>query len=150
MIDQIWKLSREQAQEVLDAFLITQRAAFPSLKVDSIKLDYSPRSIIKAAYYIVAEIKAGSLDEEQRNVWFTRLGYYLGESMIKVKPSLSWGLGDPEYAFANHPVIIGLENGDEVPVITMCKNFILSVVEGISPYERIDEGIEAAFENLLI
>ncbi len=47
MGNQLWELSVEQAQEVLEAFLNTERAAFPSLRIDSVELDYSPESVIQ-------------------------------------------------------------------------------------------------------
>jgi hypothetical protein len=147
MTDQIWELSRGQAQEVLNVFLAAQRESFPSLVIGTVSLDYSPESVAAAAHHIASEIMAGQLDVEQQNIWFARLGYYMGEAVCKAMPGLSWGLGDPEYAFANHPVIIGFSDGDEAPTITMCRNFIRSVAEGRSPPQRIDNGVATLFNK---
>ena len=147
MSDQLWELSTEQAQEVLDAFLKTEREAFPALKIGAIDLDYSQESVAQAAHYIASEIEAGRFDEEQQNLWFMRLGYYFGEALCREKPGLSWGLGDPEYAFANHPVVSGFADDEEAPMITICKNMIRSVGEGRSPRTRIDNGIKLWFDT---
>lgn len=146
MSDQLWELSVEQAQEVLQAFLSTERDAFPTLIFDSVQLDYSLESVAQAAHLIASEIETGRLDEEQQKLWFMRLGYYFGEALCRAKPGLSWGLGNPEYAFANHPVITGFADGEEAEVITICKNIIRAVVEGISPAARIDNGIKFWFD----
>jgi hypothetical protein len=147
MSDHLWELSVEQAQEVLDTFLSFERTAFASLSIDSIKLDYSPASVIQAAHHIASEMDAGHLDEEQQNLWFTRLGYYLGEALCRAKPGLSWGLGDPEYAFANHPAIRGFAGDEEAPTITIIRNMIQAVVEGLSPPTRIDNGVVTWFDK---
>lgn len=145
MTDQLWELSIEQAQRVLDAFLKTESAAFSDLKIPSIDLNYSAESVMKLAHYVVDEIKAGQFDEELQNVWIARLGYYFGEALRVAKPSLSWGLGNPEYAFANHPVIAGFAGGEEAEVITISKNIVRSVAEGRSPPERIENAVELWF-----
>lgn len=147
MSDQIWELNVEQAQEVLDTFLRTERETFPTLTIGSIKLDYSPESVVQAAHHISSEIEAGHLDGEQQDLWFMRLGYYFGESLCRAKPGLSWGLGNPEYAFANHPVVVGFADDEEAEVITICKNMIRSVAERRSPPERIDNGVNLWFET---
>jgi hypothetical protein len=139
--DQLWELSIEQAQEVLQEFLTTGRATLPSLRIDVIELNYSQDSVIRAAHQIVLDIKAGRLDEEQKSLWFARLGFYFGEALCRAKTGLSWGLGDSEYAFANHPVVIGFADGEEAPTITICRNMIEAVVEGLSPPGRIDKGV---------
>jgi hypothetical protein len=145
MSDQLWELSTQQAHEVLDAFLNTEREAFLALKIGAIDLDYSQESVAQAAHHIASEIEAGRLDEEQQNLWFMRLGYYFGEALCRAKPGLTWGLGNPEYAFANHPVITGFADNQEAEVIVICKNVIHAVVEEISPRVRIDNGIKFWF-----
>jgi hypothetical protein len=147
MSDELWELSIEQAQEVLDAFLRVEREAFQSLTIGSIDLDYSPESVRKAVHHIASEIAAGHLDEEERNSWYARLGYYFGESLCRAKPGLTWGLGDPEYAFANHPVVTGFARDEEAPVITICRNLINSVVKGRSPSARIDTAVKSWFSK---
>jgi hypothetical protein len=145
LTDSLWELSNDQAQEFLKSFLETEHETFQSLKVDLVILDYSVDSVVNLAHHVVKEIIAGHLDEEQQNVWFIRLGYYFGESLRKFSPRLSWVLGNPEYAFSNHPVLIGFADGMEAPMITICRNIIESVVEGFSPSNRINAGIEHWF-----
>jgi hypothetical protein len=144
--DQLHELSREQAREVLDAFLKTEREAFPDFQFGSIELDFSPRSVELALKHIAAEVETGNLNVEQRDLWFMRLGYYLGESLCHANSKLAWGLGDPEYAFANHPVITGFSNGEEAEVINISRNLVMAVAEGISPPTRIDNGVSFWFE----
>lgn len=146
MSDQLWEMSVEQAQEVLDAFLSTERDMFSTLKFGSVQLDYSLKSVVQAAHHIVSIIQAGALDKMQQDLWFMRLGYYFGESLCRTKPGLSWGLGNPEYAFANHFVVTGFAHDEEAEVITICKNIICAVVEGISPAARIDNSIKFWFD----
>jgi hypothetical protein len=146
MTDQLWELSVEQAQEVLDAFLRTEGAAFETLAIPSVDLDYSPESVVRAAHFVADEIKAGRLDEGQQKLWFMRIGYYFGEALRRAKPSLVWGLGNPEYAFANHPVVSGFADDEEAEVITIVRNLCRSVGEGRSPRERIDNGIKLWFD----
>jgi hypothetical protein len=145
MGDQLWQLSAEQAKEVLDAFLNAERDAFINAIIGSVRLDYSLESVIQSMNHIVSEIRADHLDEDQQNLWFMRLGYYFGESLCRAKPGLSWGIGNPEYAFANHPVIIGFAGGEEAEVITITKNIICAVVERISSDERIEKGVHFWF-----
>jgi len=150
MSDQIWKLDAEQAREILHEFLRAERAAFQSLRISSIELNYSPESVIQVAHYIANEIQAGNLGEEQQSIWFARLGFYLGEALCHAKPGLSWGIGDSEYAFANHPVIKGFSGDEEAPTITICKSMILAVVEGLSPPIRIDNGVMNWFNKVVV
>jgi hypothetical protein len=145
MCSQLYELRGVQAQEVLEAFLKTEAEAFPRLKIDSIDLDYSQQSVVEALHHVVTEVEAGRLNEEQRNLWFMRLGYYLGEALRKANPALSWGLGDSEYAFANHPVIAGFADDEEAPVITICRNVVVSVAEGRSPGARIENTVRNWF-----
>lgn len=147
MSDQLHELTREQAQEVLDAFLRAEAEAFVKLKIDSIELDYSQQSLSRALRYITEQIRGDQLPEDRRNIWFARLGYYFGEALRRARPELRWGLGDPEYAFANHPVIIGFSSDEEAPVITICKNIIMAVAECISPDTRIENGVRNWFEK---
>jgi hypothetical protein len=146
--DQLWELRVEQAQQVLDTFLKTEREAFQTLEIDAIKLDYSSKSVIQTAHHIASEIKAGRLDKAQQDLWFMRLGYYFGESLCRARPGLSWGLGNPDYAFANHPVVKGFTNGEEAEAITICRNIIRSVAEGRFPPIRIDDTIKRWFDFL--
>lgn len=147
MTDQLWELSVEQAQEVCDLFLRTEAAIFENFTIPTIDLDYSPSSVIQVAHFVLNEVKAGDLNKEQRNIWITRLGYYFGEALRRAKPGLAWGLGDPEYAFANHPVVAGFADAEEAPVVTICKNMIEAVEEGLSPSVRIDNSIKTWFET---
>jgi hypothetical protein len=147
MSDQLHELTRGQAQQVLDAFLRAEAEAFSELEIDSIDLDYSQQSLSRAIRYITEQIQDDKLPEDRRNIWFARLGYYFGETLRRAKPELRWGLGDPEYAFANHPVIIGFSNDEEAPVITICKNIIMAVAERISPDSRIENGVRNWFEK---
>jgi hypothetical protein len=92
------------------------------------------------------EIKAGHLDEEQKNLWYARMGYYFGEALRHSKPSLACGLGNPEFAFANHPVVSGFADQEEAEVITISNNLIDSVAEGLSPLARIENGVNFWFD----
>lgn len=145
MSDELWELSVEQAQEVLDAFLSVGRDVFHSLTIGSINLDYSPDSVRKAVHHIALEVSAGRLEEEHRNLWYARLGYYFGEALCRAKPGLSWGLGNPEYAFANHPVIRGFADDEEAEVISICRNVILAVGLDGAPETRIGNTVHFWF-----
>lgn len=145
--DQLYELSRPQAQEVLNAFLGAEAEAFRKLEINSIDLDYSQGSVVKALQYIAQEIEVGRLREEQHNIWFARLGYYFGEALRRADPKLRWGLGDPEYAFSNHPVVIGFTGGEEAPTITICRNIVTSVAEHLSPDSRIENSVRSWFEK---
>ena len=145
--DQLYELTQLQAREVLDAFLRAEEEAFRIIQIDSIDLNYSQQSVVEALRYITEEVEADRLNEDERNIWFTRLGYYFGEALRRSKPTLNWGLGDPDYAFANHPVISGFGNGEEAPVITICKNIIMAVAEHLSPDTRIENGVRNWFEK---
>jgi hypothetical protein len=147
MSDQLYELTRLQAREVLDTFLKAEAEAFNKLEIDSIVLDYSQQSVVRALRYIAEEVGAGHLNEEQRNIWFARLGYYFGEALRRAKPALNWELGNLDYAFANHPVISGFGNDEEAPVITICKNIIMAVAEHLSPDTRIENGVRNWFEK---
>ena len=147
MTDELYELGSDQAQEVLDTFLKTEREEFPKVVIGSIELDYSRQSVVDALEHTAAEVEAGRFDEEQRNLWFMRLGYYFGEALCRAKPGLGWGLGDPEYAFVNHPVVLGFAGNEEAPVITICRNLIEAVAEGISPISRIASGVNSWFET---
>jgi hypothetical protein len=142
-------LTQEQAQDVLRAFLSSGRATFESLEMDAISLDYSEESVIQAAHHIATKIESENLDKEQQNIWFMRLGYYFGEALRRAEPQLVWGIGDSEFAFANHPVLIGFPDKQEGPLITICRNMVGSVAEGTAPATRIDKGIKHWFNKLV-
>jgi hypothetical protein len=145
LTDQLWELNTAQAQEVLKAFLASGEKTFKSLKVDGVDLDYSSESVIKLAHHVANEIKQGRLTDESQNIWFMRLGYYFGEALRKAMPTLAWRLGDPDYALANHPVLVGFLDDMEGPMVAVCRNMVRSVAEGRSQPERIDNGVRLWF-----
>jgi hypothetical protein len=144
---ELWQLSEVQARALLVVFLDEEATAFKDLQIGSINLDYSQRSVVALLYHVSEEIEAGRLNEEQRNIWFARAGYYFGESLRRAKPALRWGLGDSRYAFANHPVIAGFSGNEEAPVITISRNLIESVAKKESPPTRIDDGVRRWFDT---
>ena len=145
MTDQLYQLTEQQAQEVLKAFLDAEANVFVGLLIGGVDLNYSERSVVEALRHIARDIELGLLSEEAHSVWFARLGYYFGESLRRSKPNLRWGLGHQDYAFANHPVIIGFADEEEAPVITICKNMVMAVAEHLSPDTRIDKGVRNWF-----
>lgn len=142
----IYKLSVEQAREVLWAFLRTEREAFKSVSFGKIELDFSQCSVERTLRHVIKEIANGSVGDEQRNLWFMRLGYYFGESLKRANPKLEWGLGDAQYAFANHPVITGFAKGEEAELINISRNIVMAVAEGISPDNRISIAVTFWFD----
>lgn len=146
MIDQLHSLNAAQAKEVLDHFLATEREALSELRIGTVKLDHSPSSVAAALKYVAEGIKTQRLAREEIDIWIMRLGYYFGESLRQKSGRLFWGLGSPEYAFANHPAILGFGNGEEAEVITICRNVILSLTEDHSPPSRADDTVRFWFE----
>lgn len=144
---QLWELSVEQAQEVLNAFLATERGVFSALnRIGAVELDYTRQSVEDALHHLASEVKAGRLDGEQRSLWFSRLGYYFGEALRRQRPSLSWGLGDPQYAFANHPSIKGFAGDEEAALITITKNIVLAVAIDGAADARIANAVQFWFD----
>jgi hypothetical protein len=142
------ELSPIQAQAVLDAFLETEADTFRTLRIGSIDLDYSQESVVAALGFILDEIRTGRLEKREQSVWFVRLGYYFGESLRRGRSELRWGLGNPEYAFCNHPAIVGFPRSEEAEVIAICHNIIMSVADGLSPDSRIENGVRFWFEEI--
>jgi len=145
--DQLWRLSPAQAREALDAFLKTEREEFPKQNIDSIELNYTYDSVASTLRYLADSVKSGHLNDEEQNLWFMRLGYYFGETLCREKPGLSWNLGIPEFAFANHPVISGFVNDEEAAVISICRNVVLAVALDGAPLSRIDNAVKLWFET---
>src|SRR5262245_632238 len=123
----LYELSPEQAQAVLDIFLKTSAFALEGLRISSIDLNYSQQSVVSVLRFIMSEIKSGRIVSGLGDMWFERLGYYFGETLRRTRPGLRWSIGHPDYIFKNHPVIAGFDRGEEAPVITICRNVVMSV-----------------------
>lgn len=141
----MWELSPTEAKELLHAFLRIGQDGIDEWARTRSDLDYSKASVLQLLRETLDDIQRGLLNEEQTNIRFTRLGYYFGQALIRARPSLRWGTGNPVYAFANHPVVIGFPQDEEAPTITVCRNVVLAVAEGLSPPSRIEIGVQHWF-----
>ena len=142
----IYELSADEANELLLRFLKTGRDTFDELEVDAVTFDYSKESAIALIRHVAAhEVREGPAHEESNNVWYSRLGYYLGEALLRAFDQLRWSVGDSETVFHNHPVVIGFANGIEAAVITICRNMVLAVAVDGAPETRIDNGVNHWF-----
>ena len=141
-------LSQGDARRTLEAFLRLQREVMGVWHIGGIQLDFSEKSLAAALRYVaLEEIVNRHIPEPDQNILFARLGYYLGESLRRVSTKLYWNVGNPEWAFANHPVIAGFPDGEEAPVIQICKNVVRAVAEEQSKVDRIDTAIGSWFES---
>lgn len=132
-----------QAKEVLRAFIETEERNFSDIIIEDIKLDYSKESVSIFLKYVK---KMVITNKSEMNVWILRLGYYLGESLLRTSGKLRWDIGEPNMAFENHPVISGFRDGEEAPVITVCRNVLLAVSLDNAPDARIDGAMEHWFD----
>ncbi|WP_147414347.1 hypothetical protein [Sphingomonas gilva] len=143
--NEIYRLSEDEAQNVLQAFLEMGRNEFPNMRIDAVNLNFSQKSVSLALRHIAqAELQSG--DDKFFNLWSMRLGYYFGEALCRASNRLSWGIGELNSAFENHPVIRGFGSGEEAAVITICMNVILAVAIDGAPASRIDEAVDHWFE----
>jgi hypothetical protein len=141
------ELSETEALNLLQTFLSAEGEVFGDWKIDEIALDYSEESLVAALRFVAAEIVEQKLSETDQRITFSRLGYYFGESLLRISPRLRWSVGAPEWALANHPVIVGFANEQEAPVILVCRNVVRAVAEGRSEPERIDIAIRTWFDD---
>ena len=145
---ELYELTPEQASEVLNAFLEEEREVFRTLKIEGINLDYSKDSVVRLFKHAINEIRASGKPESQYDhVWSLRLAYYFGEALKKIANSLEWGIGNPDYAFANHPVIAGFRKYQEAALITIAKNIITGVVFDGKGESIIIHAVDAWFED---
>lgn len=148
------ELSRDEARQVLEAFLIEGERRMPEWSAAvGFPIDYSEQSVCALFHYALGEIGREfgpdpivEADYPRFNsAWLMRLAWYFGQALITRSPRLRWDLGDAESAFENHPVIAGFKRDAEAPLIVITRNITFSVLSGISPADRIDKGVESWF-----
>lgn len=144
---ELYELSAAQAQEILRRFLELEKQKFAKIKFEGISLDYSKESVINVFYYVMnTKFKPNISNEDERNTWYARLGFYFGESLRRTSSHLKWAVGKGETAFENHPVITGFSDGTEAAVITISSNLIGAVIEDGQPATRINIAVDEWFE----
>src|SRR5688572_4866801 len=100
---QLYELSRDQAVEILEAFLRVERECFSTLCIGNVTLDYTQLSVTKAIRHIaVNEFGPNQPAYSEPNPWYARLGYYFGESLCRAADHLYWSSGEANTAFENH------------------------------------------------
>lgn len=140
---EIYELSAEEAAEVLEAFLWEEAKVFKTLRIGGIELDYTRRSVEQLFRYVVDEDRMGTYSKDDPfGFWVLRLAYYFGEAHRRVSNRLEWGTGDPEYAFANHPVIRGFAKQQEAEMIVICRNLLSAVALDGEEFRRIERAID--------
>lgn len=159
-------LSARGAHDYLQSFLHTEKAALeamaPVAKRAGIRLDYSMVSLASVLKWLLGQLdvqrvaipatepksvrdfhQEGLVDfpEDSRRL-ILRAAYYLGESFVRARKSLSWTVGNPEFAEKNMPVVAGFRDGDEMAPIMVCKNVFSRILGGSAPDSDIDRMIE--------
>lgn len=80
------------------------------------------------------------LDEPSR-ILTLRCAFYLGESFVRTYADLEWGVGDPEIAERNQPVVTGFADGIEMSPMLVCQNLFLRVCVDRAPPEQVDRAV---------
>lgn len=143
----VWELNSAEAHELLSAFVRIGQEGVEDWARDRDDLDFSESSVIGLLQGTLEDLQSGSLNEEQTNVRFGRLGYYFGEALIRAKPGLYWSSGNTDFAFANQPVVAGFVGGKEAPTITICRNLVEAILKNLSPPSRIERGVRNWFAS---
>lgn len=161
-------LTRDEGREFLETFLRVEGAAVRDMltaaeKEGGIRGDFTVESISPILRWAIqklqpvlrapdptlpAWIREGDsyargllgLDEPSK-ILTLRCAFYLGESFVRSYAELEWGVGDPETAEQNQPVVTGFADGIEMSPMLVCQNLFLRVaVDGASP-EQIDRAV---------
>ena len=69
------------------------------------------------------------------------MAYYLGETFVRSEASLRWGIGSPDYAQCNSPVIKGFSHGLEMPTIMIVENLLRDLIIKSIESNRIEEAV---------
>ena len=81
--------------------------------------------------------------DEQSKTLLLRMAYYLGETFVRSFPSLSWDIGNREYAQQNMPVIVGFDKNIELAPLLVTENTCGSLKAGPAQQEDIDVMVKA-------
>lgn len=146
--DQLHALSRDEASSVLSRFLELGREYWASPDISSAGAPYS-RASVEALFQTICSKPA--MSDAEISLWSMRCGYYFGEALIlsSVRGRLAWGLGDPKYALANHPAVLGFRTGEEAETIWISKNLILAVHRDGEDFQRIQTAVDLWFDSAL-
>lgn len=146
LADPLHLLSAERALEVLSLFLSMEAEYFRTIQIGDINLNYSEDSVREVMLYLTRNQLVDHLrNEEMLSIWYARMAYYFGESLRRCGTGLSWGTGDANFAFHNHPVVRGFRTGEEAPVVTICRNVLSAVVFDGRPVGRIEDAVSHWF-----
>ena len=155
----LYELSEPEARLILENFLRVERAALASAEMQLVPviLNYSRDSVVALFEYGILKVIGSSpmidiyspafMRDEARVVWIGRMGYYLGEALIKSCNRLRWDIGDAETALANHPVVSGFKDGTEAPVVAVSRVLTARVLMDQAPFDVVKKAIDLWFER---
>lgn len=168
-------LSKEEAQEYLDEFLLfgkgrgieileghlhftrdldfniqslspILKALLPALKT----IPRTPDETLPHWIRNTPDYKKGLFDfDESSKSIVLAAAYYIGETFTETYKSLSWSTGNIDYAQGNMPVVRGFKYKKELPPILISENIFHGIISGISTIDSIDTAINAWMNNTL-
>jgi hypothetical protein len=145
--EELYQLTTEQANAVLRAFLYEEQTVLNSLHLSSLKLDFSKNSLIILFEHCFKELnRMGVTESSYDGLWNLRIAYYFGECLHKISNKLCWAIGNPNFAFANHPVISGFPKKQEAALITITGNLVSAVLFDGQNFSRILDAVNYWFE----
>jgi len=80
--------------------------------------------------------------DDTSKIAIIRAAYYTGECFVKSSKKLHWGIGNPETALANMPVVKGFKNDMELAPLLMIENLFMRILCDGADFEQIQTAIQ--------
>lgn len=162
-------LSKEEAQEYLDEFLLfggnRGMEIINQIIPFAVDIDFSLDSLKPILKTLLASVKTiprapdetlpefiRNTEEYKKNLFefnetsksvVLAAAYYLGETFAKRYDHLSWAIGNTEFAQGNMPVVTGFRYKVEMAPILIIENLFGRVISEMSDESTIDVAIES-------
>jgi hypothetical protein len=159
-------LSVEDAERYLQRFLEVERSGIKRtvrvVRSAGVEVDYSLESVAPFIVWtaesvrtrevpkptdlpgwLATSIPAEDLVEvaEASRSLVLRAAYYLGESLVRNRPNLRWGVGSADFAHQQQPSVLGFRGDQELPVLLVTENTVLNATQADDPRAAVERPI---------
>ncbi len=167
-------LTPQEADTYLRRFLETERSAVQEMisdaKKSGVSADFLIESVVPFLSWVLGKLKTTprspdlSLPEwirrstsyqsnlfdfdESSKVLILRSAYYLGESLVRSFPTLSWATGNPDTAVKNMPVVTGFRYQMELAPMLVLENVFGRILSGSKSSADLQEMVSTWVEKV--
>lgn len=162
-------LTPAEAHNFLQQYLSTERGAVEELRKvaerDGVVADLTIDSIESVFGWVAGRLRAMPRDpdpslpwwiretesyrdslfdfDESSSVLIMRASFYYGESFVRYSTKLSWGVGRPDTALKNMPVVDGFNHELQLPPILIAENIFIDLLSGTKGLDTVRRTVEA-------